>query len=263
MRLVYLDELGIAASEPYVVVAGAIVHADRQWKALEKYLHDMVEDVIPLEMRPGFRFHATELYSGGKRFDRATWSKEARWQILDELVSLPEKFGLPLVCGLVRKDEFQQRNPALTNARDLALGAQAIAFNFCGWAVERWMKELTGEDEVALLIAEDNREARRLMREIVNFNRDPQKVTKLIPGKLSEQLPFTRIIDTLHFAEKADSSPLQVADACAFAIMRRLRKGAEFERFYKPLEANLVMAPNLARLDAFDGPNGAGRASRL
>jgi hypothetical protein len=33
--MVYVDESGISAGEPYLVVAGAIVHADRQWKALE------------------------------------------------------------------------------------------------------------------------------------------------------------------------------------------------------------------------------------
>ena len=103
MRLVYLDEAGISnpQQEPYLVVAGIIVHADEQWYALEQYLRDMVTDFIPPSLRAGFTFHANQLFAGGgKIFDRDVWPKETRWQILQELVSIPEKFDLPVVCGI-------------------------------------------------------------------------------------------------------------------------------------------------------------------
>src|SRR6266849_3413019 len=80
VRMIYLDESGISATEPYVVVAGVIIHADKQWKGLEKYLLDMVDELIPPAMRDNFYFHATELFSGGKRFDRNSWPKEKRWR---------------------------------------------------------------------------------------------------------------------------------------------------------------------------------------
>jgi hypothetical protein len=73
MRLVYLDEAGISnpQQEPYLVVAGIIVHADKQWYALERYLRDMVTDFIPPWLRAGFTFHANQLFAGGgKIFDR-------------------------------------------------------------------------------------------------------------------------------------------------------------------------------------------------
>src|SRR5690349_11146121 len=80
MRMVYLDESGISTREPYLVVAGAIVHADKQWKALEKYLHHMRDDVIPPNLRKDCVFHATDLYHGTKKFHRDQWPQEYRWK---------------------------------------------------------------------------------------------------------------------------------------------------------------------------------------
>jgi hypothetical protein len=116
--------------------------------------------------------------------------------------------------------------------------------------VQRWMSEAAEPDEVALLIAEDNKEARGQMRSMVNFNRNPD--FSLLNADAAKHLPLTRIVDTAHFAAKLDSSPLQIADACAFSIMRRLRRAKDCERFYNPLEPNLVMRPNFASLDLID-----------
>jgi hypothetical protein len=102
VRFAYLDESGIGKVEiePYTVVAGVIVHADRQWKSLESYLCDMIIEFIPEEKRLGFTFHATELFSGGRNMHRDIFRKELRWHILDELCQLPNKFDLPIVCGI-------------------------------------------------------------------------------------------------------------------------------------------------------------------
>jgi Protein of unknown function (DUF3800) len=249
MRMVYVDESGISAGEPYLVVAGAIVHADRQWKALEKHLHAMRDDLLPRDQRRDACFHATELFSGTKKFLRDAWPKERRWKILDELVSIPSKFDLPLVCGFVRKEEFKAGNPTINSATSLAVNAQAVAFNVCVLAADRWMQESAEADEVALVIAENNHEAARgLMRSLVNCNRNPTKMATPDEG-CRRFLPLTRIVDTVHFVQKLDSSLLQVADACAFSIMRRLRKAEHSDRFYKPLEPCLVARPDFASLD--------------
>jgi hypothetical protein len=59
-----------------------------------------------------------------------------------------------------------------------------------------------------------------------------------------EKLAFTRIVDTVHFAEKSHSSPLQVADACAFAIKRHLMAKPHSDRFYEPLKPRMIMRPS-------------------
>jgi hypothetical protein len=162
--MIYLDESGISVAEPFLVVAGAVIHADKQWKAIEKYLHDMAEDLIPPDMRGGFFFHATELYSGGKRFNRDRWPKETRWKILDELISIPAKFDLPIVCGVVYKEEFkvsqarhQALQPSLKIRETLAPRAQAVALMICAISFERWASKAAESNEVGLMIAEHTR----------------------------------------------------------------------------------------------------------
>jgi hypothetical protein len=92
------------------------------------------------------------------------------------------------------------------------------------------------------------------MRDIINFNRNPELVA-ILPEETRKHVPLTRIVDTVHYAEKLDSSPLQIADACAFTIMRRLRRGADCERFYKLLEPQMVNPPNFARFDLISLPS--------
>ncbi len=201
MRMVYLDKSGISSGEPYLVVAGVIITADGQWKQIEQYLYALRDKFIPESMRDGFIFHATEIYSGTKRFKRDEWSKDARWEILDQLVDIPRRFDLPVVCGFVRKAEFQQRLSAhIKTTTALAVNAQAVAFNLCAMTIQRWMLTNTVADEVALLIAEDNNEARVGVRSITNFNRNPD--FSILDDDAREFLPLTRIIDTAHFAGK-------------------------------------------------------------
>ncbi len=61
MRLAYLDESGTGKieHEPYAVVAGVIVNADRQYKAIEQYLAAMADQYLPLRTTDAV-FHARE-----------------------------------------------------------------------------------------------------------------------------------------------------------------------------------------------------------
>jgi hypothetical protein len=45
---------------------------------------------------------------------------------------------------------------------------------------------------------------------------DLEELTKL-------ELPLKRVIDTVHFADKSDARPLQLADLCAFILARGLK----------------------------------------
>jgi hypothetical protein len=58
VRLVYLDEAGISnpAHEPWLVVAGIVINADKQFKLIESYLDELVKKHIPQEKRPDSHF---------------------------------------------------------------------------------------------------------------------------------------------------------------------------------------------------------------
>lgn len=68
VRFVHLDEAGIANPdhEPYVVVAGPVINADRDWKRIEEHLSGLADEFAPPGTREEFFFHATDLFSGGK-----------------------------------------------------------------------------------------------------------------------------------------------------------------------------------------------------
>jgi hypothetical protein len=51
---------------------------------------------------------------------------------------------------------------------------------------------------------------------------------------------MTRIVDTVHFASKRDCGPLQLADACAFIIKRKMAQKPDADRFYSALEPMLT-----------------------
>src|SRR5215204_1657970 len=99
VRLVYVDEAGISnrRHEPFLVVAAAIVDADKKLIALERHFDKLVERHIPEEHRGEFVFHATELFNGGgKVFKRPLpneqnpqWPIERRLKIADDLADIP------------------------------------------------------------------------------------------------------------------------------------------------------------------------------
>src|SRR5260370_36562632 len=118
-------------------MAGIIVEADKQWKALSQYLSDMADEVAPPEHREGFAFHATELFSGGKIFPREKYPKEWRWTVLDELLSLPRKFDLPIVWGMIAKSDLREgEKSAAPKGVPAVLHGQVLAFIVASAAAE-------------------------------------------------------------------------------------------------------------------------------
>ena len=245
MRFVYLDEAGVSnpKHEPYLVVAGVIVHADKQWLHLEKYLRDMVEDVIPPEKRKDFFFHAKDLFHGSGKTPREVFPKDYRWAVLDELCSLPKKFDLPVVMGFVDRQEMAGKLE-VKQISDANCVSQAVAATQCAMATERYMRLRTKADEVAALVYEDAPQSKRLIRNTHNFLRSSD-ISNVIQEQDSVFVPLTRIVDTTHFAEKLDTSILQVADACAFAIKRKLMGKSDADRFYDAIEGQLVVKPRV------------------
>src|SRR5271165_2769228 len=247
VRMCYLDESGVSDDEPHLVVAGAIIHADRQRKAIEQHLRDLRDKYIPSGLPKNRIFHATDLFHGAKNFPRENWPQELRWRILDELVSIPEKFSLPIVCGVVRKSDLPEAYRKRKTVQKIAISCQAIAFSHCAIAIDRWMKHSADADEVALIIAEDKEDVRAAMRGMLAFaRRPPETLLPFLRSGDRSYRPLTRVVDTVYFAGKSDSSPLQIADACTFSIMRHLKDAKECERFYAPLQMSLAFAPRFA-----------------
>ena len=249
VRLIYLDEAGISnpAHEPYLVVAGVIIHGDRQWKALDEDLWNLVCKYIPENDRKGFVFHAYELFSGGKYFNRETWPREKRWEILDAIIGLIEKYKIPIVHGYVDRAAFKKTAEEVLPKNDwgrinLSQMMHGAAFTECARRAQEWM-EIYGGSEVGIFIAEDTPQVKRFIKAIHAELRNPAsaifQIKKLPLG------PLLKIIDTIHFAQKTETSILQIADVCAFIFKRALMKNEginheAIKRFYPIILASTL-----------------------
>jgi hypothetical protein len=252
VRLIYLDEAGISnpKQEPLLVVAGVAVDADKQIKQVEGYLDELIEKHIPKEKRDGCVFHAMDIFHGTKRFDRASWSFEKRLEILDDLAAIPKRFDLPVCYGVTDR-------PSLPGLLKGPAGPDLIEIIAHGHAFFKFLMQMevvlraTAQEEVGMLIAEDRDRVRKALkiahasfrgRALEQYQIDMKEVTE---GLFKLLLPLERIVETIHFAQKGESSLLQVADICAFAIKRHCMQASHSDRLYNLMRGQLVFTPEV------------------
>jgi Protein of unknown function (DUF3800) len=255
VRLVYLDEAGLSkpSEEPFLVVAGAIVHADHKLTAIERHLDGLAARNIRGELLDGFVFHAHELFNGGgKVFKREKndfigpieWTRERRWSLADELAKIPAKFDLPIAISFLDKEDFANnygvRNPQ--SAEETLVLQHSIAFPQTSMMIEQWMRANTC-NEVCMLIAEDNDRARRMIRGSQNFYQDPNKVATLRnhgTPEVAMHVPFRKIKEDPLFQPKKRAHPMIIADFCAYVFKKVLMKDERYYRFFAPWRKNIT-----------------------
>lgn len=242
LRYVYLDESGVGNLEkdPYLVVAGVIVHADKQLRAIEAWLKSMLEDYIAPEEKKNFAFHAHQIFHGNGLFRKEIYTQEVRYKILSELLEVVEKFDLPVVMGLTNRTGLRNRFSNLDQGKQNVM-AQASCATACAVAVERYMRSFT--DEVATLVYENTDNARKSIRDTHNFLKDPSN-TEQFKDTMTEWtdfLPFRCIAETAFFAEKSESSILQIADAVVFTLKRKLANAKDCDIFFKQIDPQLIV----------------------
>lgn len=240
MRLVYLDEAGISDREPFAVVCAVVVDSDRQLKGLEAGLSDLADKCAPPGKRRGFIFHATELYGGGKTLVRGESPPEHGRGFLKTLLQIPADNGMEVAMHFIEKAELTgDFRPSKASER--AVLYHTMAFIGCAVGIEMLMRT-SYPNEVAHLVAEDNSQSRRLLRDAHNFLKNAELVAAL-PSDIRGVLPFQHIVDGLFFAEKTESSALQLADACAFTIRRHLECRNDAAEYYDLLVPALINRP--------------------
>jgi hypothetical protein len=233
VRLLYLDEAGISnrLQEPYLVVAGVLVDADRQLKSTVNEL-DAIKRRHGLddEKYQDFHFHGLELQNGGKFLKREDWPLERRLEILSDIASIPRKIGLGIVAGYTSRkaaSDFEKGE-----AYQVFISYQ-VAFSLAVACADDLMKKVYDPSEVGLIIAENNNETRRgakLIQQMISNKKMVDKWIGDLIDPLSERLPITKFVDTVHFAEKREAPILQVADVVSFIIKRGLAGAAHSKR---------------------------------
>lgn len=205
-----LDEAGINARDPVVVVAGVIVDPDSQFVAVERRIDEAREALIPEHIRDGFAFHAKDVFGRLRKQEGWDWKKcneitQAWFQIALDL-------KLPIVLTWVAKN-LNEAGICEVNEE-----AHMLAFAECIQGIDDYMREFAS-DEVASVIAEDCPHMRKRLRHMAK---------KIMRGGLIGDLNFTEKINHIKggvlFAEKDDSPILQIADAFAFSFSRYVNR---------------------------------------
>ena len=222
VRFIYVDEAGISANEPVTVVVGLIIHADTQWRLSEAKVREVLE-AVPDCFRQNFIFHAKTVW--GSKIYREKWNMKDRLAFLREMMSIPYQLNIPIALSIGR------RNAEIPHPKGLAKEKfqHAMAFVYCMAKADAYLKRYGEPGEVATIVAEDVPNLRRFFRALLPFIRDRSSWLDSLTFKKGEMLnaedldpswKISRIIDTVHFTEKAHAPLLQIADACAYGFRR-------------------------------------------
>ena len=243
MRVLYLDESGTGSIEkdPHLVVAGVIIHADKQWHPIASLLRSLLEGATPRGQRVPRFLHAKDVFHGTREFPRETWPEDIRFELLDNIARIPEKFETPIVWSLADRAEFAVRSPSDT-ALQHKIDSYTTAALACFMQAEWYMRNVVGDREVISITMESNRDLNKRISEIYTFASRPEIVGQVFTGTaVPGLLPLTKVIDEPSFQEKTASSILQLADFCCFALKRSAKQQLHHARFCKPLASAMVL----------------------
>jgi hypothetical protein len=177
-------------------------------------------------------------------FPRDKYLPQHGREILKSLVHIPADNGLPVTLGWIDKRNYADRPDLPTKESDRAKTYHALAFCECIVTVEKLMRDFF-PDECVQLVVENNSEHRTLLKEVYRFFQTEEAAAELSTPDTENWLPLRHIIDTPNFAEKTESSPLQLADATAFAIKRHIERKADAAEYYDPLIPVLTVRPKM------------------
>ncbi len=251
VRHFYVDEAGIGDpdKEPYTVVAGVMLNVDEQYAPLQKYLLDMADEFVApgLERPLDFAFHAKDLWHGSGFFPRDDWSLEKRLEILNHLADIPQKFELPIIYSCVDRSNYPPNEPTLGSAKRFFKAARAkankkchtICFVSCLSQVERWM-EHNYKDEKVFVVAELHEDHKDYLLAVAQLLSNPRARSTIENDPNIDWPALTHVVEEPLFVRKLGSSPVQVADVCAFILARALAGGNHVEPLLEKIRPNLV-----------------------
>lgn len=227
MRFIFVDEAGTsdAERENARIVAGVIVHADREIVKAETALREALSSV-PLEFRDGFAFHAEEIMNSPKYRDR--WRLTDRVNLLKSVMRIPNRLCLPVAFGQVWKGRLDDLDHVGMKNSEFD---HMSAFTQCVAQADRYIREFGDPDEIGTMVVEKN-DVQKWLKNVPSALRRHPMV--LAPDGLhmrrsdEEQgynsqdgvLKVTRIRDSVHFVGKSDDPLVWIADAIAYGLKR-------------------------------------------
>lgn len=251
MQFVYFDEAGTAnpKEEPILVVTGVVVDADVQWMKARNRLREITEDFFEGEVPEGALLHAKDIFGGAGHFPRSKYSLAKRLGLLRSVLAVTDELTLPIVYGSAL------RNATAVFPDLLSLGqafknnyAHMMCFLGCVASIERLLRDVGHEEEVATLVFENSEESKAMVKRVHKIMSDRNGMKLHVPVSMQPFFPVTRIVDTTHFCLKDEAPLLQIADAASFCLRRYIAKSPHWEAIADILpRSGSVHRPSLDR----------------
>ncbi len=257
VRNIYFDEAGVGNPEiePYMVVAGIMLHVDDQLRPLQRYLLDMADDLVgpSLERPLDFAFHAKDLWHGSGFFPRRTderpdgWSLDARMKILGHLADIPAKFKLPIIYSCVKRSDYPPKSIPRGSPPRAAKRAKAeasrkchlICFVSCLSQTERWMAHRHNDERVQAIV-ELHEDHKGFLLNVAQLLANPRARSTIENDPNISWPALIHFADDPLFVKKSGSSPTQIADVCAFVLARALAEAEHSGSLLEKIRPNLV-----------------------
>ena len=228
-----MDETGIGNPETdrYAIVVAAISPGGFRGTLATEGLGVLANQIVPTAQGRGFTFHAKDLYHGKKEFDSAIYhDREFRYRTLEFICGLASFFDLRVIIAAGDREAVRSAIPG-ASAAQLQAAAHVEALRYCLWNVERYM-QFHDPGGLALLVYDDTISMRGKLN---------QAAQALFDSRDNDGNPeFPSLIPQLSFKEKSTFRMLQIADACCFAVLRKL---AGDDRFYNQLGSAILARP--------------------
>ena len=241
VRITYIDESGTNPHDPAMVVAGIVVDGDKQIGPVEDALAALIFKHIPEPDRDDFFFRGSDIWNGNGYFRGKDdeWPKDRRAALLTEVVQLPVQYGLPIVFGHVPRQEYAASLPRSPSPEELRIAIHCSAFSHMSIMLDRAFESMW-PNENTLLIAEDLQEMKAMLRAVQAVLRSQKALASFVPGAR----PIKHIRDTVHFAGKADSRLLQLADICAYVIRGTISGYKPHWPYHDAIAPQMISYPN-------------------
>jgi len=250
VRFTYVDEAGISRrdQEPFLVVAGVIVHVDNDLNGIENQLQRLFDRHIPKRLRNDFVFSAKEVFNGGKYLKREKdnfigpreWPIERRHEIARDILRVLIKFKLPVAIGFMDRatflDDFDLPRDFPEHERTIA--EHVSTYLTCAMMVEHWMRQ-NASNENCFMVVENTDNARKMITDVQHHHQSKEMQLRWDSiGSVS--FPLRKIKHNPHFEPKGVNSPLILADFCAYIFKKILMDNKNYDQFFEPFRPLLI-----------------------
>jgi hypothetical protein len=149
----------------------------------------------------------------------------ARLLFLKEVMAIPRRLNFGISLGICRREAPLPEGTKVSRAAF----HHVIAFHGCLAKADQYVRASKRQNEVAIAIAEDSKDMRKLLRATLNIgpillDSSLQSPTRqqIQAGTVPNQAKLTveKIVDDIHFVDGSHAPLMQIVDACAFGFRR-------------------------------------------